>query len=262
IQHPDGWWKAELETNVTIEAEDILLRHFLGIQREDLLEATAAWIRSRQDADGGWTTYHGGPADVSATVEAYAALRLAGDPVDAPHMRCAAELVQTLGGTEATRVFTRIWMALVGQWSWYDLPALPPEVILLPAWFPLNIYDFASWARQTIVPLTIVASYRPGGPLPLAPRELRTGRWQPGAPGMRTWAGRFHALDRALHFHEKHPIGPLRAHARRLCAEWILRRQEADGCWGEIQPPWVYSILALHLMGYPLEHPVLRHGIE
>jgi squalene-hopene/tetraprenyl-beta-curcumene cyclase len=262
IQHPDGWWKAELETNVTIEAEDILLRHFLGIQREDLLEATAAWIRSRQDADGGWTTYHGGPADVSATVEAYAALRLAGDPVDAPHMRCAAELVQTLGGIEATRVFTRIWMALVGQWSWDDLPALPPEVILLPAWFPLNIYDFASWARQTIVPLTIVASYRPVRPLPFELRELRTGRWQPGAPGMRTWAGRFHALDRALHFHEKHPIGPLRAHARRLCAEWILRRQEADGCWGGIQPPWVYSILALHLMGYPLEHPVLRHGIE
>src|SRR4029453_17502349 len=80
IQHPDGWWKAELETNVTIEAEDILLRHFLGIQREDLLEATAAWIRSRQDADGGWTTYHGGPGHASAPVTAYAPLRLAGDP--------------------------------------------------------------------------------------------------------------------------------------------------------------------------------------
>jgi squalene-hopene/tetraprenyl-beta-curcumene cyclase len=177
-------------------------------------------------------------------------------------MRRAARLVQERGGIEASRVFTRIWMALVGQWSWDDLPALPPEVILLPAWFPLNIYDFASWARQTIVPLTVVASHRPVRPLPFELRELRTGRFERGAPGLRDWAGRFHALDRALHLYERHPIAPLRAHARALCAEWIVRRQEADGCWGGIQPPWVYSILALHLLGYPLDHPVLRRAID
>ena len=262
IQHADGWWKAELETNVTMEAEDLLLRHVLGIQRDDTLRATAAWIRSKQDADGGWAIYHGGPPDLSATVEAYAVLRLAGDPADAAHMRRAAKLVVERGGIEASRVFTRIWMALVGQWSWDRLPALPPEVILLPSWFPLNIYDFASWARQTIVPLTVVASYRPVRPLPFDLAELRTGRWERGRPGIRDWAGRFHALDRTLHFHEKHPIGPLRAHARKLCAEWIVRRQEADGCWGGIQPPWVYSILALQLLGYPLDHPVLRRGID
>lgn len=262
IQHEDGWWKAELETNVTMEAEDLLLRHFLGIQKPDVLAATAAWIRSQQGDDGGWRVYYGGPPNLSATVEGYVALRLAGDPVEAPHMRRAAALVQSLGGIERSRVFTRIWMALVGQWPWDRLPALPPEVILLPSWFPLNVYDFASWARQTIVPLTVVASYRPVRPLPFDLPELRTGRWEAGKPGVRDWAGRFHALDRALHFHEKHPIGPLRAHARKLCAEWILRRQEADGCWGGIQPPWVYSILALHLMGYPLDHPVLKHSID
>jgi len=262
IQHEDGWWKAELETNVTMEAEDLLLRHFLGILKPEVLAATAAWIRSQQGEDGGWAVYHGGPPNLSATVEGYVALRLAGDAPDAPHMRRAAALVQSMGGIEESRVFTRIWMALVGQWSWDRLPALPPEVILLPSWFPLNIYDFASWARQTIVPLTVVASYRPVRPLPFDLPELRTGRWEAGKPGVRDWAGRFHALDRALHFHEKHPIGPLRAHARKLCAEWILRRQEADGCWGGIQPPWVYSILALHLMGYPLDHPVLKHAID
>lgn len=262
IQHPDGWWKAELETNVTMEAEDLLLRHFLGILREDELRATAAWIRAKQGDDGGWAIFHGGPADLSATVEAYTALRLAGDPADAEHMRRAARLAVERGGIEASRVFTRIWMALVGQWSWDRLPALPPEVILLPSWFPLNIYDFASWARQTIVPLTVVASHRPVRALPFDLPELRTGRWERGRAGWRDWAGRFHALDRALHAYERHPIGPLRAHARALCAEWILRRQEADGCWGGIQPPWVYSILALHLLGYPLDHPALRKGID
>lgn len=261
-QHADGWWKAELETNVTIEAEDILLRHFLGIQKQDVLQATARWIRSKQAADGTWTIFHGGPSDLSATIEAYVALRLAGDAADAEHMRAAAEFVRKAGGIEKSRVFTRIWMAVVGQWSWDDLPALPPEVILLPSWFPLNIYDFSSWARQTIVPLTVVASYRPARPLPFDLAELRTGRIEKGVPGWRDWAGRFHALDRALHFYEKHPVRPLREHARKLCTEWIIRRQEADGCWGGIQPPWVYSILALHLMGYALDHPILRKAIE
>ena len=101
IQHSDGWWKAELETNVTIEAEDILLRHFLGIQRDDLLQATARWIRSKQGADGTWAVFHGGPSNLSATIEAYAALRLAGDAADAPHMRAAAEFVRKAGGIDA-----------------------------------------------------------------------------------------------------------------------------------------------------------------
>src|SRR5690606_23039902 len=146
-------------------------------------------------------------------------------------MRRAAELVRDLGGIEASRVFTRIWLALFGAWPWERLPALPPEVILLPSWFPLNIYDFASWARQTIVPLCVVAAHRPVRPLGVDLAPLRTGRWEPGRPSLRTWSGRFHALDRLLHGYERRPIGPLRRHALALCAEWILRRQEADGCW-------------------------------
>ena len=265
LQSEAGWWKAELETNVTMEAEDLLLRQFMGRPDPAILRDTAAWIRSKQDADGGWAIFTGGPPDLSATIEAYAALRLAGDPADAAHMRRAAELVRELGGIERSRVFTRIWLALFGEWSWDRLPALPPEVILLPSWFPLNIYDFASWARQTIVPLCVVASFRPKRALGFGLDELRTGRWQPERLSLRTWGGRFQALDRALHLYEKRPFGPLRRHALALCAEWILRRQEADGCWGGIQPPWVYSIMALHLLGYPMDHPALEkawNGLE
>jgi squalene-hopene/tetraprenyl-beta-curcumene cyclase len=262
LQEDEGWWKAELETNVTMEAEDLLLRRFLGIEDAKITAMTAAWIRSRQGTDGGWAIYPGGPSDLSATVEAYTALRLAGDPPDAGHMRRAASLTRDLGGLERSRVFTRFWLALFGQWEWRDLPALPPEVILLPRWFPLNIYDFASWARQTIVPLTVVAAHRPSRPLGFDLDELRAGARRPERASLRTWAGRFQLLDRALHLYERWPLRPLRRHALRLCAEWILRRQEADGCWGGIQPPWVYSIMALHVLGYPLDHPALRRGIE
>jgi squalene-hopene/tetraprenyl-beta-curcumene cyclase len=262
MQHRDGWWKGDLETNVTIEAEDLMLRQFLGIRGAERSGRMAAWIRSRQREDGTWASFHGGPPELSATVEAYVALRLAGDPPQAGHMRKAAEHVRGAGGVEGTRVFTRIWLALLGLWDWEDLPVLPPEMILLPRWFPLNIYDFACWARQTIVPLTIVSALRPVRPVDFGLDELRA----PAAPRpeqpLTTWAGLFQRLDRWLHAYHHRALQPLRRLAIRRAVRWIVERQEADGSWGGIQPPWVYSIMALHLLGYPLDHPVLRAALE
>ncbi len=262
LQDERGVWKGELETNVTMDAEDLMLRQFLDIPDRGIAARAGNWVRSQQRPDGGWSIYHGGDDDLNATIEAWVALRLAGDPPDAAHMKRAQEVALDLGGIERSRVFTRIWLALFGQWSWDDLPALPPEVILLPKWFPLNIYDFASWARQTIVPLCVVASYRPARSLGFETHVLRTGMRREEKLPLSSWGGRFQALDRFLHMHERHPIGPLRSASRKLCAEWILRRQESDGCFGGIQPPWVYSIMALHLMGYPLDHPAIAKAIS
>ncbi|GAB2958512.1 squalene--hopene cyclase [Micromonospora polyrhachis] len=260
-QQPEGWWQGELETNVTMEAEDLLMRQFLGILTPAETDPTARWIRSRQHPDGGWATFYDGPSDLSTTIEAYAALRLAGDGVDAEHMVRARDFVLANGGIERSRVFTRIWLALFGEWSWHRLPAIPPEVVLLPSWMPLNVYDFACWARQTIVPLAIVRAQRPVRPLGFSLTELRTGARPPRAPSLRGRAGWLHGLDAALRGYERRPIGLLRRNALRRAAEWVVARQEADGSWGGIQPPWVYSLLALHLLGYPLDHPVLRTGL-
>ncbi|MEU6738331.1 squalene--hopene cyclase [Streptosporangium sandarakinum] len=260
LQSPEGWWKGELQTNVTMDAEDLLLREFLGIRTEEDTAAAARWIRSEQRGDGTWATFHDGPGDLSTTVEAYTALRLAGDPPDAAHMRAAAGFVRDMGGVEEARVFTRIWLALFGRWPWERLPALPPEMIFLPPWFPLNVYDWACWARQTVVPLTVVAAHRPVRPLPFGLGELRTGR-RPGGWPRPGWEAAFAALDRVLHRYERRPVPGLRRAALRRAAEWIVARQEADGSWGGIQPPWVYSLIALHLQGYHLDHPVMRKGV-
>jgi squalene-hopene/tetraprenyl-beta-curcumene cyclase len=262
LQHEAGFWKGELATNVSMDAEDLLLREFLGIRSGEQTRRAADWIRSQQRPDGSWATFFDGPAELSTTIEAWLALRLAGDAAQAPHMQRAAEVVRELGGVERSRVFTRIWMALFGLWRWDALPALPPELILLPSWFPLNIYDFGCWARQTIVPLTIVAAHRPVRPLPFGADQLRTGAPPPARQSLRNWAGRFERLDRALHRYERRPLRALRDLSLRLATEWILRRQEADGGWGGIQPPWVYSLIALHLQGYPLDHPALRRGLN
>ena len=182
LQHAEGWWQGELETNVTMDAEDLLLREFLGLHDDAVIAAAARWIRSKQRDDGTWANFYGGPGDLSTTVEAYLALRLAGDSPDALHMKQASSWILEHGGVEATRVFTRIWLALSGLWSWDELPVIPPELIYLPAWFPLNIYDWGCWARQTIVALAVVQSFRPSRPLPLTIDELRSPGGRPGTP--------------------------------------------------------------------------------
>ena len=262
LQHENGWWQGELQTNVTMDAEDLLLREFLGVRTEEQTRQSASWIRSQQRPDGTWANFYGGPGDLSTTIESYAALRLAGDPPDGAHMRAAATFILDGGGIERSRVFTRLWLALFGMWPWEDLPVLPPEMIFLPHWFPLNIYDFACWARQTIVALTVVSAFRPVRPTSFTLDELKTGLPPEPIEPLRTWAGRFQRLDQALHAYQRRPLTPLRRAALRRAGKWILERQEADGGWGGIQPPWVYSLIALDLLGYPPDHPALRAGLE
>jgi squalene-hopene/tetraprenyl-beta-curcumene cyclase len=264
LQDPRGWWIGELETNVTMDAEDVLLRHFLGILTKTDAAETAVWIRSQQREDGTWANFYGGPGDLSTTVEAYVALKLGGDDPDAEHMKRAANWITGQGGVTATRVFTRIWLALSGLWSWDDLPVIPPEVIYLPSWFPLNIYDWGCWARQTVVALAVVASFKPSNPLPFQIDELyaKVPGQHPKALRHDAWSVAFNSLDKALHKIEPRLPGKARRAARRRCIDWIIARQEFDGCWGGIQPPWVYSIMALHLMGYGLDNPVVKKAID
>jgi squalene-hopene/tetraprenyl-beta-curcumene cyclase len=261
-QHQEGWWKGELETNVTMDAEDLMLRQFLGIRTERQTAGAARWIRSRQRDDGTWATYYGGPPDLSTTIEAYVALRLAGDGVEEPHMRRASTYIRQEGGIGASRVFTRFWLALFGQWPWERLPVMPPELMLLPPSIPLNIYDFACWARQTVVALTVISAHRPVRDLSVDIKELDMGPAPARRRSLTTWAGRFDLLDRLLHAYERRPLRALRRFSLGAAERWIVERQEADGSWGGIQPPWVYSLMALHLQGYALDHPVMQAGLD
>ncbi|MCX4406370.1 squalene--hopene cyclase [Streptomyces sp. NPDC059837] len=264
-QDAEGWWKGDLETNVTMDAEDLLLRQFLGIRDETTTRAAGLFIRGEQREDGTWATFYGGPGELSATIEAYVALRLAGDGPDEPHMARAAAWIRERGGIASARVFTRIWLALFGWWKWDDLPELPPELIYFPKWMPLNIYDFGCWARQTIVPLTVVSAKRPVRPAPFPLDELHVDARDPNpvkplAPAA-SWDGVFQRLDKVLHQYRKVAPRRLRRSAMNAAARWIIERQENDGCWGGIQPPAVYSVIALHLLGYDLQHPVMREGL-
>lgn len=270
LQDADGYWWAELEANVTMAAEHLLLEHFLGIADATRWSHICRYILQRQNLDGSFSIYLDGPGDVSVTTEAYFALKLAGIDPALPEMTRARDFVRAQGGVASTRIFTKLWLSLFGQFDWAAFPAMPPEAILLPDRFPLNIYEFASWARPTIVAILVVWAAKPVVAIPegrgidelfLDPAD----RSQIAFPRDRarfTWRNFFLATDRALQLHERSPWKPLRKRALAACERWIVGHQEADGSWGGIQPPWVYSLIALKCRGFANDHPVMQRGIH
>ena len=268
-QNPQGYWVGQLQSNATMEAEWVLAMHFLGITDDPKYAEVVRCIRSQQRADGAWEVYSDAPhGDLNATVECYAALRASGMPAEDPSLVLAREWILEHGGLSQVRVFTKMWLALIGEWPWSGTPTLPPEIVFFPRWFPFSLYEFSSWARATIVPLCILSDRRPVRPL--AP-DRRLDELHPGGRAATdtalpkkegAWEAFFHYADRALSTYVNSPLKPGREVAIKACLEWILSRQEADGCWAGIQPPWIYSIMALHTEGYALDHPVMAKAIR
>jgi squalene-hopene/tetraprenyl-beta-curcumene cyclase len=257
LQRPGGWWVGELESNVTMTAQHVFLLHFLRRLDDDTLHRLANELLERQRPDGTWPIYWGGEPNLDATIEAYAALRLAGLDADDPRLEPARRFVVGRGGIGAARVFTRIWLALLGLWPWNEVQLVPPEIVLLPPSSPLSVYSFACWARQTMVALSVVTAYRPVRPVPpgRACTELDLG---PVARPRTAWD----AVDRALARYNERPFSSLRERALAHAERWLLDRQELDGSWGGIQPPWVWSLVALVCRGHAPDSPYLRRGID
>ncbi|HET6276846.1 MAG TPA: squalene--hopene cyclase [Candidatus Cybelea sp.] len=261
-QSTEGWWSGELETNVTMTAEHVLLFRFLGLPHDEFRGGAIAYILNNQRSDGSWALYYDGPADLSTTIESYVALKVLGVDPESKEMRKALDVILRQGGLVNARVFTKIWLALFGVYPWSGVPSVPPEIVYFPLWMPFNLYDFACWARGTVAPLTIVLSKKPVRDLGVDVSEIV-------APGtqreMGRVKGRRHWLlyaERLLKLYERLPKQPYREEAQRRVARWVVERQEADGSWGGIQPPWVYSLIALDLMGHSLDDAVMRRGIE
>src|ERR671935_802577 len=237
LQHPDGWWKGELESNATMIAQHLFWHHFLGLRTRELDRKIANELLARQRDDGTWAIWFEGPPDLNTTIEAYVALKMCGVDPGAK----AREFIQREGGIVRSRVFTKCFMALLGQWPWQRVVPIPPEMILLPPAAPFSVYDFSCWARQTVVALSVVRALRPVRPAEI---DLRAIGARPGGT--------------------KPPPRPnaLRRRAIAAAERWVRERQEADGSWGGIQPPWVWSILMLASLGHGFEDETLRRAVE
>lgn len=270
LQAPEGYWCGELEADTTLESDYISYLHLLGRAEPGRIRRLANHIRRQQLPDGGWNTYTGGPSELNATVKAWVGLRLAGDAAGAPQMQRAADRVRALGGLEATNSFARFYLALGGLIGWDMVPAIPPELMLLPSWFPINLYELSSWTRGIVVPLTILWAVKPRWRLPLEAgavdclfrdpeRRLAAFDW---SRQLISWRNVFLALDRLLKLHERLPWKPLRRGAIEEARRWMLEHLERSEGLAGIYPAIMNSIFAMIAQGVPPADPLVAREIE
>ncbi|HET9366715.1 MAG TPA: squalene--hopene cyclase [Candidatus Udaeobacter sp.] len=264
-QKPDGHWCGELIVDSTLCSDYILFMHWCGEVDAQLQRRCVRHILKRQLPDGGWSIYHGGPSEINASAKAYFALKLAGCSVDAPFMQEARANIIRRGGIPQMNTFSKLYLALLGQFPWKYLPAIPLEMVLLPRWAPFHIYKMSSWSRAMLVPLAIINHFKPTRILPgekqlheLYPlgteqSDLRLPRSEP----FWTWRNFFLRLDDTLKFLQPLRIRPLRQRALEEAERWMLERigEGSDGL-ATVFPAMLNCLIALRALGYSKTNPI------
>ncbi len=270
LQAADGHWCGELQGDTLLESEYVLLMAFLGREDDERVRKAAHYILSHQLPDGGWNIYPGGPTELSASVKAYFALKLAGHDLDSPHLTRARAVIRGLGGAAGCNSFTKFYLALLGQFPYANCPAVPPEMMLLPTWCYFNIYAMSSWTRTIVIPLSIYYAHKPTRTLPpgrgieelfLQPPE--TPLW-PHPPTARwfSWTNFFLALDQAFKWVEARGLGPVRRAALRRAEAWMRERFAHSDGLGAIFPPIIYTIVCLRCLGHDDDSPEMRWAVK
>ena len=282
-QNPDGYWWAELESNVTMTAEVVLLHKIWGTDKTRPMHKAETFLRSQQRDHGGWELFYGDGGELSVTVETYMALKLLGVAIDDPAMATARAFILARGGVAKTRVFTKFHLALIGCYPWSGLPSIPPGLMLLPSLKleipnpfgsePLfsastfSIYELSSWARGSTVPLMIVFDRKPVFLVdrPITLDELYADgitNTNFDLPRKSDWTDLFVDLDKVFKLAENWNLMPFREAGLKAAEQWILERQEASGDWGGIIPAMLNSLLALRCLDYDAADPVVERGLK
>ncbi len=265
----EGYWVAELEADTTLTAEYLMLRRFMDCVDPERERKAVRYLKSAQLPGGGWSIYHGGPAEISASVKAYFALKLSGVPMDDPCMVTARACILQKGGVVEANVFTKIALALFGQYDWRGIPSMPPEIMLLPKRFYFSIYAISYWSRAVLIPLLIIFAKRPRCTIP---KEQGIEELYTEAPSVidyatvppfkkdRTWftaRNFFINLDGLLKIYDRSPVEWVRQKALKCAATWTLDHMTGSGGLGAIYPAMANSVMALHCLDYPNGDPLV-----
>jgi squalene-hopene/tetraprenyl-beta-curcumene cyclase len=269
LQVEQGYWLGELEADSTLESDYIYYLHVLGKADPTRIAKLANYVRKKQLADGGWSIYPGGPSELNATCKAYFALKLAGDNPKSPRMVQARETALRLGGLERSNSYVRFYLAVAGALGWEMVPSILPEMMLLPNWFYLNIYEMSSWTRGIVIPMAILSALRPNWRLPERAHvdELFKDPAQKTAAfdwsdQLISWRNFFLAADRAMKLYEKLPWKPLRQRALREAKSWLLDHLERTEGLAAIYPAMMNSIFALIALGHDPDDPLTAREIR
>lgn len=267
LQHPEGYWVGELESNVTLTAETVLLYKIWGISESLPNCKIKAYLCNQQNKYGGWELFYGDGGEISTSIEAYMALRLLGMPKEDSILVNAKKFILSKGGISKARIFTKFHLALIGCYSWKGLPSIPPWIMALNNNLPFTIYEMASWARESTVPLIIVFDKQPTFLIDSSfnLNELyveEIGKIQYGLSYKNDWTDIFLWLDKIFQVLGKFNLVPFRERGLREAEKWMLNHQQESGDWGGIMPPMLNSLIAFRTLGYDLEDPSVRRGLE
>jgi squalene-hopene/tetraprenyl-beta-curcumene cyclase len=269
LQSPAGYWVGELEADSTITSEYLLFRHLLGTPDPDLERKAVRYLRERQAGDGSWNLYEAGAGDLSATVKAYFAMKMAGTSPEDPAMTRARDWVLERGGPTQANVFTKITLALFGQYPWGGIPAMPVEIMLLPRASYFNLWEISYWSRTVLIPLLIVMDRRPVHPVPrgrgvdeLWAHHLHLDDPAYARRAFLSWKNIFIGLDGFLKTWEAFGPRPWRAKAIRAAHDWLVPHMSAPGGLGGIYPAMVNGILAMRLLGYTDDHRLISGQLK
>ena len=267
-QKPEGYWIGELMVDATLVADLVAYRHWDGKVDLQWQRKAVNHIFSMQLPDGGWNTYYGGPAEVNATIKAYLALKLAGVSATDRRMLRAREMAINLGGVPRMNTFSKLYLALIGLYPWRHVPTIPSEIILIGKWFHVNFWEMSNWSRGMLVPLSIINHFKPTRhpknkinlnelyPEGIHERDLALAP----DPESLTWRNFFLWLDRVHPFAEwfaEHGIHPFRKRALKKAEQWMVERFEGSDGLAAIFPGMVNSLIALKILGYPDDHPLV-----
>ena len=269
LQADEGYWLGELEADSTLESDYIYYLNVLGKADPVRIAKLANYVRRRQLPDGGWPIYPGGPSELNATCKAYFALKLAGDNANSPQLAKARAVIHRLGGLERTNSYVRFYLALVGAVGWDLVPSIPPEMMLLPNWFAMNIYEMSSWTRGIVIPMAILCALRPDWRVPESAHvdELfkdpshKTAAFDWSEKPI-SWKNFFLALDRGFKLYEKLPWKPLRHRALREAKQWMVEHMERSEGVAAIYPAMMNSIFALIALGHGPDDPLTWREIR
>ena len=269
LQFEPGYWLGELEADSTLESDYIYYLHVLGKADPARVAKLANYVRQKQLPDGGWSIYPGGPSELNATCKAYFALKLAGDNPKLARMVDARETALRLGGLERSNSYVRFYLAVAGALGWEMVPSILPEMMLLPNWFYLNIYEMSSWTRGIVIPMAILSALRPDWRLPERAHvdELFKDPKQKTAAfdwsdQLISWRNFFLAADRVMRLYEKLPWKPLRQRALREAKSWLLDHLERTEGLAAIYPAMMNSIFALIALGHGPDDPLTAREIR
>ena len=269
IQKPEGYWIGELIVDVTLIADMVAYHHWDRSVDPAWQRKAVNHIFGKQLPDGGWNIYHGGPAEVNATIKAYLALKLAGVSVTDPRMLKAREVALRLGGVPRMNTFSKLYLALIGLFPWKYLPTIPCEVLLIGKWFHVNFWEMSNWSRAMIVPLAIINHFRPTRQVAVDLNELFPEGYHerdlalPRDPEWFTWRNFFLSLDGLHKFADlwAHAgIHPFRRRALKKCEEWMLERFEKSDGLAAIFPAMLNALIALKCLGYADDHPQVKRA--